>query len=268
MKLTPMAAAVAAIVALCSTAAVAQYAVRYDVIGGGGAASSQGSLWLHDTIGQITVEPSSQPGEWEYPGYWQVIRWLNIGPTSAVTIAAFDARWSNGVITLSWTIVDADGLQGFNVYRATGVDGPLARINDTLIPTGQMGEWQDRRVRPATTYRYRLGAVDTDGEFLSPTVSVVTPAANTELYQNVPNPFNPTTTISFYLPANERVTLVLYDVGGRMVRRLVDGVVGFGQTDVTWDGANDRGEKVGSGVYFYRLTAGRNVITKKLTLLK
>ena len=62
--------------------------------------------------------------------------------------------------------------------------------------------------------------------------------------------------------------MTIYDARGKRVRQLVDGVYGFGKVDVSWDGTNDRGESVGSGVYFCRLRAGKDVFTKKLTLLK
>ena len=118
------------------------------------------------------------------------------------------------------------------------------------------------------TYWYRLGAVDREGEFFSPIVSVETPTMKTTLYQNYPNPFNPTTTISFYLPGREHVVLVIYDVQGRRVRTLFDKNADFGRHDITWDGKDDRGVPVSSGVYFYRLVVGKTQLTKKLTILK
>ena len=97
---------------------------------------------------------------------------------------------------------------------------------------------------------------------------MVIPPGQSELYQNYPNPFNPSTTLSFYLPRAEHVVLTIYDVSGRMVRRLLDEPIGFGRTDLDWDGRNENGVRVGSGVYFYRLQAGKHVFTKKLTVLK
>jgi hypothetical protein len=98
-------------------------------------------------------------------------------------------------------------------------------------------------------------------------VEEMTPLA-TRLYQNHPNPFNPTTTISFTLPERERVTLSIYDVGGRFVRTLIDEIVGEGLQERNWDGRDAQGGEVSSGVYFYRLTAGDKTLTKKMILLK
>jgi hypothetical protein len=89
-----------------------------------------------------------------------------------------------------------------------------------------------------------------------------------ELGQNHPNPFNPSTTISFTLPERARVTLLIYDVQGRLLRTLVDDMVGEGYQERMWDGKDASGSQVGSGVYFYRLTAGDKTLTKKMVLLK
>ena len=69
-----------------------------------------------------------------------------------------------------------------------------------------------------------------------------------ELEQNYPNPFNPVTTISFQLPKASNVTLVIYNIQGQEVARLVDGYVGAGYHSVNWDASN-----AASGIYIYRL---------------
>ncbi len=89
------------------------------------------------------------------------------------------------------------------------------------------------------------------------------------LYQNAPNPFNPLTWIGFDLPEPGHVTLRIYDVNGRAVRTLIDGVCRSGRTTLTWDGRNEAGDPVGSGVYLYRLDAGRKTVdTRKMTILR
>jgi hypothetical protein len=89
------------------------------------------------------------------------------------------------------------------------------------------------------------------------------------LSQNVPNPFNPTTSIAFVAPGgNSPVSLVVYDVRGRTVRTLVSGAVVAGPHTAVWDGTNDAGEFVASGVYFYRLRAGGETLVRKMVLSK
>jgi len=83
------------------------------------------------------------------------------------------------------------------------------------------------------------------------------------LSQNYPNPFNPTTTIRFSLPKREHVTLKVFDVLGREVATLVDGVKDAGEHSVVWNDAY-----VSSGVYFYRLTTPQFSQTKTMVLIK
>ena len=88
------------------------------------------------------------------------------------------------------------------------------------------------------------------------------------LHQNVPNPFNPVTRISYELRTAVNVTLRIYDVDGRRIRNLVATRQGPGLFTSEWNGTNNRGQRVASGIYFYRLVAGSFVQTKKMVLLK
>jgi hypothetical protein len=88
------------------------------------------------------------------------------------------------------------------------------------------------------------------------------------LYQNAPNPFNPTTTIRFDLPRAVRVSLRVYNAKGELVAKIVDENMTQGRKAIAWTAANDNGSAVASGVYFYRLVAGGFVQTKKMVLLR
>ena len=88
------------------------------------------------------------------------------------------------------------------------------------------------------------------------------------LAQNYPNPFNPQTTIAYDLPANSQVTLKIYDLLGQEVKTLVDDFQTLGQKSVTWNGRNNFGEKVSSGLYFYKLQIADRVESRKMLLLK
>lgn len=90
-----------------------------------------------------------------------------------------------------------------------------------------------------------------------------------ELYQNYPNPFNPTTTIGFNLAENNvKVNLIIYNVLGQKVKTLVSDVYQAGRYRAVWDGTNDAGIPVSTGVYIYRIQAGDIVQSKKLTFIK
>jgi len=89
------------------------------------------------------------------------------------------------------------------------------------------------------------------------------------LYPCYPNPFNPSTTISYSLTRSERVRLEIFDVSGRLVRELVGGVPRpAGRQEVVWRGVDDGGRAVASGTYFYRLDAGGQVEMRAMTLVK
>ncbi|MGD8395683.1 MAG: hypothetical protein PVF43_09425 [Candidatus Eiseniibacteriota bacterium] len=96
------------------------------------------------------------------------------------------------------------------------------------------------------------------------------PALRTQLIGARPNPANPSATISFTLAHKGDVTLKIFDVGGRLVRTLVDGELEAtsAATEVIWDGLNDAGQRVGSGVFFYQLEAPGYTSAKKLVILK
>jgi len=92
------------------------------------------------------------------------------------------------------------------------------------------------------------------------------------LAQNTPNPFNPQTTITFVVPGGvpsaSRVSLTVYDVQGRLVRILADRMFAAGPHGIVWDGTNESGESLGSGVYYARCMIGASTAHKRLVLLK
>jgi hypothetical protein len=88
------------------------------------------------------------------------------------------------------------------------------------------------------------------------------------LMQNYPNPFNPTTTISFNLPEKANVSLKIYNVAGQLVRTLTDQSWDAGSHEIKWNGTNDLGSSVASGVYFYKIETSSFQSTKKMVLLK
>jgi hypothetical protein len=88
------------------------------------------------------------------------------------------------------------------------------------------------------------------------------------LANNYPNPFNPVTTIDFSIPNSAKISLVVYNALGQKVRTLIDGSVQAGAHSVQWNGRNDLGQMLSSGIYFYTLTSDANTMTKKMVLVK
>ena len=108
-----------------------------------------------------------------------------------------------------------------------------------------------------------------------PSIEVITVSASVnlinvpKLFNNFPNPFNPETTIKFSIPQESKVKLIVYNLKGQKVKSLVDATCEIGINTAIWDGTNNFGNKVGTGVYFYKLDVdGKTIKTKKMLLLK
>ncbi|MCF7857966.1 MAG: T9SS type A sorting domain-containing protein [Candidatus Cloacimonetes bacterium] len=107
-------------------------------------------------------------------------------------------------------------------------------------------------------------------EFGADSVNVINnelPITNFKL-QNYPNPFNPETKIVFDLPESGNVKLEIYNVKGQKVKTLLDCYMSPGRSEMIWNSRDDKGRKVSSGVYFYKLETNERVLTKKMLLLK
>ncbi len=89
-----------------------------------------------------------------------------------------------------------------------------------------------------------------------------------KLEQNYPNPFNPETQISFSLPTAQLVQMNVYNLKGQLVKSLVNSSMSAGKHQIVWDGTDDRGNAISSGVYFYRLIVGGTSRTRKMLLMK
>ena len=90
----------------------------------------------------------------------------------------------------------------------------------------------------------------------------------TVLYSNYPNPFNPTTHITFSIPKEGKVNLSVYNIKGQLVKTLVNRRIISGSHIVNWNGQDNAGKRVSSGVYFYKLKTAEKEISKKMLLLK
>jgi hypothetical protein len=123
----------------------------------------------------------------------------------------------------------------------------------------------------------KVYSIENDGEYLcyieintigvDPTPTI---PEQIKLHQNYPNPFNPETRIDFEIPKTGKVKLVIYNTLGKELKTLLDDELQAGKYSTTWNGKDDKNNRVSSGIYFYQLTFGDNIqnITKKLIILK
>lgn len=155
-----------------------------------------------------------------------------------------------------------------------------ARINARLIPGAEGGSsastrtyaFIDRTAVFGITYEYLLEAVDFQGGMAQygPRKARPRNPLETALHSNYPNPFNPITTLRFSLKEKAKVSLVIYDAKGKVVRTLIrpDRALPPGKYRLIWDARDDRGFEAPSGQYFYRFTAPRYHKTRKMILVK
>ena len=127
---------------------------------------------------------------------------------------------------------------------------------------------------PHAHYRYGISEREDVRRFyvdLQPASEAETFSATPDrvrLYANVPNPFNRSTTLTYALPRESAVRLVIYDLAGQRVRMLVEGVRSAGTWPIRWDGRDDAGREVASGIYLSELKVGSTTSHRTMLLLK
>jgi hypothetical protein len=195
----------------------------------------------------------------------------NIAP--GVPQAFVVAYNTGGGNQLSWDPAPEPDFQYYRVFR--GSDENFTPDSTNAVHETASPGWTDPDYDDGTVH-YKVTAVDHSGNESGAagpgTVTAATEPAVPNvfaLYQNVPNPFNPTTVIRYDVPAGGgRVTLRIYDVAGRLVRTLVDAVEGPGEKRITWNGRNNGGSGVATEIYFYRMTGPGFTKTRKMVLLQ
>jgi len=213
---------------------------------------------------------------------------VDFSATWDVPVAAELASFTSQVtvdqgVLLQWGVASQSNNLGWEVFRST--DGRVfTKVSDLVLGDGNSDEFKsydfiDSNLPQVDVLYYYLNQIDLDGTtsrsqivevLLSPTAvaELALPTANA-LQQNFPNPFNPETMISFDLSGDQVVSLTIYDMAGQVVRTLVDAQpMTVGSYKQMWDGRNNSGAKVGSGIYFYQLRAGDFIAKKKMTLLQ
>ena len=189
----------------------------------------------------------------------------------AVTLSAFEAKQEGRGAKLTWATLAEQDITGFNILRSEGASGAYEPVTPKPIPAqGRPGsyEYLDESLRPLTRYFYRIEALAGSGKRQTFGPVEFTYLVRFALEQNVPNPFNPLTRIRFTLPEAGQAKLVIYDVLGRQVRTLLNRRLAADHYEVFWNGKNNGGVDVATGVYFYRLEACRLKATKKMVLLR
>ncbi len=177
------------------------------------------------------------------------------------------------VVTLRWSIDYLGEAEGFNIYRSTSVDGLFERVNEKILEPDLPGVYVDRTVWPQTEFWYELYVVRVDGSEekvgFEPASVMTGGRLVTHLFPPSPNPFRGETVIMHDIAADSGPPrLTIYDVSGRVVKTFASMPERSGRYELTWDGTNDNGQRVVSGVYFCSLETGKNRETRRIVLLK
>ncbi len=201
--------------------------------------------------------------------------------TLPVELTSFEATPLRDAIELLWTTQSETQNAGWRIIRLEVEDvsdtaslskdarndyrnSRLSRAADVAFLSGQGNKptptdyrYIDAAGDAGTTYAYYLVDIDFDGYEVvhGPVFATSGVPGSYRLGRNFPNPFNPSSTINFDLPAESRVRIAVYNTTGQRIRVLLDGIVPPGYHKVAWNGTDDTGRAVASGMYLYRIHA-------------
>jgi hypothetical protein len=191
-------------------------------------------------------------------------------PVELVSFTAILQKGNN--VVLNWSTATEVNNQGFEIQRSSE--------NSNFTKVGFVGGYGtttnlhsysfiDENLLPGI-YSYRLKQLDNNGTFkYSYTIeSEVLGLTSFELSQNYPNPFNPETKINYSIPVAGNVSMVIYNSLGQKIRTLFSGNQDAGWHKITWNGKDDFGKNVPSGIYLARIESGNNFKSIKMQLLK
>jgi hypothetical protein len=218
------------------------------------------------------IDSTIKPGD-----YLRISVWIKASGLVPDSAAKYPSTWAVGITPQFFPAVgNNDGFTGsgsdyqFTLPNVTSFDWTQFHV-DVQVPTDQSSIGMETRLH---VYSQFVGTVYFDdltienlGFTAVKDLNKVVPT-NFTVFQNYPNPFNPTTTISYSLPNAVPVKVIVYDMLGREIKTLVNATQKAGVQQIVWNGDNNFGRKVSSGIYIYKVTAGEQVQVKKMIMLK
>ncbi|MEW6684709.1 MAG: T9SS type A sorting domain-containing protein [Candidatus Edwardsbacteria bacterium] len=218
---------------------------------GGGSSGGHGQAFFHTNNLDTGIVEFRGWGHWFHP--------VADTETFEFILSKYGASSGNGEITIQYKVVSLADSCTVGLENTNATAGLQYLYNNLYDITS--APLQNGRAIKFTTDFPMLGVEQqaTDVRLRRPDV---------KLFQNYPNPFGQMTEIRYQIPEDGRVTLRLYNVTGQLVRTLVDERCSGGFYTRRWDGTDESGKRVASGVYFYRLQAGNFTNTKKMILIR
>ena len=176
---------------------------------------------------------------------------------------------------LNWDPVSSDDFQYYLLERSTDPEFSTNLITNYMLSN----EYEDHDMEFDTEYFYRVsyndgGEWSEHSEVISITLEWMDISnsgglpTHYRLHQNYPNPFNPTTTLSYELPKDAFVNIAIYDMMGKKIKTLVNGLQSIGYKTIKWDATNEKDHPVSAGLYLYTIHADDFRYTRKMVVLK
>jgi hypothetical protein len=258
-----------------------------------GTSTDRGQTFVNQRVSDLSFGPPPPPSVWPWPWMGEYIGidvdattayvvWTDtrnsdrdiyfdriFSATVAVALIYFDVEWKNNEGVVRWQVSSPSvDHVGFHVYRSEN-GGPREQLTTELLSGRSEYEFVDEEV-PSSGAEYWLREQTSSGTeyWYGPRELPSVAAPPLELSASYPNPFNPQTTITYSIPDMGLAQMTVYDVRGRVVKELLREVKPAGEHSLTWDGTNEGGEKVASGVYYVRLEFDGSVRSHKITMLK
>ncbi|MBI5729858.1 MAG: fibronectin type III domain-containing protein [Ignavibacteriales bacterium] len=179
----------------------------------------------------------------------------------------------NSQAVLHWTD-NSQSEDGYTIERKVGQSGQFAKVTDV---NSNATTYTDAAVTAGQQYFYRVRGFNSNinSSYSNEATVTITDVNGEEaiptsfaLYQNYPNPFNPSTTIKFAVPNTAQVAIDIYDLNGQKIAAIMNEEKAAGYHTVSWNGKNNKGADVTSGIYFYTIRAGSFTEVRKMLLLK
>jgi hypothetical protein len=215
-------------------------------------------------VGLIVVNTSTATNSMVYT--------VDADASTPVEGAFYAVATAEGEVTVRWTIPNTAGMTSLDVTRAGSMEGPYEVVNAMPLEVMSPGSYVDTAVLPGDDLWYRLvahfedGTTDTVGP--APSHVELPGATSLALSRPFPNPSSSGTTFELVMPYEDRATVTVYDVSGRVVATLLDRALDRGRHTVTWDGTDAGGREVAAGVYFCSLATPDAVLTERILRIR
>ena len=204
-----------------------------------------------------------------YSGDNQILSsdWISRATTSQVNTGDNEEYGSLNYYGYLWWLPNEEG----SIYAAQGLGGQIIAVfpEYDLVIGAQSNAYGSDIFQHSFLLNYRI--IDDIAPLFEDFVSndeLILPPHKLFLSQNYPNPFNPSTTLSYELPNDSHVRIIIYDMLGRKIKSLINTEQSAGYHSLRWDATNDIGEVISAGMYIYTIQAGEFRDTKKMILLR